>query len=122
MSRKIICPRCGKITSIDHDCPNKPRDTRKKEQLWSARWIHIRDAVRRRDGCCVLCWLNGKFTRGKAVHHVIPREVNDCDNMIYNEENCIYLCEDCHKLVHETKSSWKEYVDLFKGYINERKF
>lgn len=121
MTRKIICPRCGKITTIDHDCPNKPRDTRKKEQLWSTRWIHIRDAVRARDGACVLCWLNGKFTRGKAVHHIIPREVNDSDNSIYNEDNCIYLCEDCHKLVHETKTSWKEYVDIFKGYINERK-
>lgn len=121
MSRKIICPRCGKITTIDHDCPNKLRDTRKKEQLWSSRWINIRNDVRARDGACVLCWLNDKFTRGKAVHHIIPREVNDSDNSIYNEDNCVYLCEDCHKLVHETKSSWKDYVDLFKGYIHERK-
>lgn len=118
MSRKILCSRCGKIVDVNHDCPNKPKDTRKKEQLSNTRWVHIRNDVRRRDGCCVLCFMEGRFNKGFCVHHVIPREVNDSGDMIYNEDNCVFLCEDCHKRVHETKTSWKDYVSTFKGYIN----
>lgn len=119
MSRKILCSKCGKIVDVNHDCPNKLKDTRKKEQLSTTRWIHIRNNVRRRDGVCVLCWLEGRFTNGYCVHHVIPRDINDSDNSIYNEDNCVFLCEDCHHRVHETKTSWKDYVKLFKEYIND---
>lgn len=119
MSRKILCSRCGKIVDVNHDCPNKLKDTRKKEQLSTTRWIHIRNNVRRRDGACVLCWLEGRFNNGYCVHHVIPREINDSDNSIYNEDNCVFLCESCHHRVHETKTSWKDYVKLFKEYIND---
>lgn len=119
MSRKILCSRCGKIVDVNHDCPNKLKDTRKKEQLSTTRWIHIRNNVRRRDGVCILCWLEGRFTNGYCVHHVIPRDINDSDNSIYNEDNCVYLCEDCHHRVHETKTSWEDYVKLFKEYIND---
>lgn len=119
MSRKILCSRCGKIVDVDHDCPNKLKDTRKKEQLSTTRWVHIRNNVRRRDGCCVLCWIEGRFNNGYCVHHVIPREINDSDNSIYNEDNCVFLCEDCHHRVHETKTSWKYYVKLFKEYIDD---
>lgn len=115
MNRKIICPRCGKITAIDHDCPNKPRDIRKKDQLWSSRWINVRDSVRRRDGCCVLCWKEGTFTKGEEVHHIKPREVDNSDDSIYNEDNCIYLCKHHHHLVHS--EGWQKYYDEFKDYI-----
>lgn len=116
MSRKILCPRCGKVVEVNHDCPNKPKDKRKKPQLWNTRWTRIRDNVRRRDGCCVLCFMEGRFTKGRDCHHIVPREVNDSDDSIYNEDNCIYLCEDCHHLVHS--NGWKKYVDTFKEYIN----
>lgn len=122
MSRKIICPRCGKIVDVNHECPNKPKDQRKKEQLSNTRWVHVRDEVRRRDGCCVLCWLNGMYSKGDHVHHIIERQADSSDDNVYNADRCVFLCESCHKKVHETKNSWNEYVELFKGYINERKF
>lgn len=122
MSRKIICPRCGKIVDVNHECPNKPKDKRKKEQLSNTRWIHIRDEVRRRDGVCVLCWLNGMYSKGDHVHHIIERQADSSDDNVYNADRCVFLCESCHKKVHETKNSWKDYVELFRGYINERKF
>lgn len=121
MSRKILCSRCGKIVDVDHDCPNKPKDTRKKEQLSNTRWVHVRDEVRRRDGVCVLCYYSGILQRARVCHHIIPREVNNSDDMIYNEDNCVFLCEDCHHRVHESKTSWKDYVDIFKKHIEEVK-
>lgn len=118
MSRKIICPRCGKVVDVGHDCENKYKDVRKRTQLSNSRWIHIRNDVRRRDGCCVLCFMEGRFTNGYCVHHIIPREINNHDDMIYNEDNCVFLCEACHHRVHGTKTSWKDYVSTFKEYIN----
>lgn len=121
MSRKIICPRCGKIVEVGHDCDNKYKDSRKRTQLNNTRWVHIRNNVRKRDLVCYLCWYNGIIKKARDTHHIVPREINDSDNMIYNEDNCIYLCEDCHHEVHRTKNSWKEYVDIFKKHIEEVK-
>lgn len=115
MSRKILCSRCGKVTDVNHDCPNKPRDLRKKQQLWSSRWTHIRDDVRRRDGCCVLCWLDGQFNKGDEVHHIRPREIDNSDENVYNSDNCVYLCQYHHHLVHS--DGWQKYVSTFKEYI-----
>lgn len=119
MSRKILCSRCGKIVDVNHDCPNKLKDTRKKTQLQNTRWTRIRDEVRRRDGCCILCFMEGRFNKGYCVHHIIERSVDDSDENVYNEDRCVFLCKDCHKRVHETKTSWKDYVSTFKKYIEE---
>lgn len=117
MSRKYICNRCGKVVELGHDCPNKPKDTRRRKQLNNTRWIRIRDEVRRRDGCCVLCWLNGKYSKGNHVHHIIERKTDNSDDNVYNAGKCVFLCEDCHKLVHKTESEWTKYVDVFTKYI-----
>lgn len=117
MSRKILCSRCGKIVDVNHDCPNKPKDTRKREQLNNTRWIRIRDEVRRRDGACVLCWLNGKYSKGQHVHHIIERKSDGSDDNVYNADKCVFLCEDCHHLVHKTESEWTKYIDVFTKYI-----
>lgn len=121
MSRKIICPRCGKIVDVNHDCPNKPKDTRKREQLQGSRWQRIRDEVRRRDGCCVLCFMNGVYSKGAHVHHIIERQSDSSDDNVYNEDRCVFLCEDCHKRVHATQNEWKKYIDVFTKYIENRK-
>ena len=120
MSRKIICSRCGKIVDVNHDCPNAYKDKRVKKWQGS-RWNRIKQEVKARDGCCVLCFLNGVFSHGEHCHHIIPREVNDSDNSIYEADNCIFLCESCHHKVHETKTSWKDYIEIFQNYIKERK-
>lgn len=121
MSRKIICPRCGKIVDVNHDCPNKYKDRRKREQLSSTRWQRIRDEVRRRDVCCVLCWLNGEYNKGEHVHHIIERQTDSSDDNVYNVDKCVFLCENCHHKVHQSEGEWTKYIDMFTKYIEERK-
>lgn len=112
---KHICSMCGRIVDKDHDCPNRPKDTRKKQINVDSRWRKIRQEVRERDLCCKLCWSQGIYSKGEEVHHIIPREADDTEGMVFNPDNCIYLCQDCHHRVHN--DGWQKYVDLFKEMI-----
>lgn len=112
---KHICSNCGRIVGQDHVCPNRPKDTRKKQINVDSRWRKIRQEVRERDLCCKLCWYNGTYSKGEEVHHIIPREADDTEGMVFNPDNCIYLCRDCHHRVHN--DGWQKYVDLFKEMI-----
>lgn len=113
---KRVCQYCGRIVDYNHDCPNKPKrkDHRKKQINVDSRWPKIRQQVRERDLCCKLCMHNGVYSPGKEVHHIIPREVCD-EDQVFDVNNCIYLCCVCHHKVHET--GWKKYVKLFKELI-----
>lgn len=114
---KKVCKWCGRIVEYDHECPNKPKrkDTRKKNINVDSRWPKIRQQVRERDLCCKLCWHNGTYSKGEEVHHIIPREQDDVEQMVFNPDNCIYLCRDCHHKVHN--EGWKKYVKLFRELI-----
>ena len=111
---KKICARCGKLVSYDHNCY---KDTRKKEISTGSRWRKIRQEVRQRDLCCQLCWYNGTYSPGQEVHHIVPREVAD-DDQIFDVNNCIYLCRDCHHHVHNT--GWQKYKGLFEDIVKEK--
>lgn len=112
---KKVCQYCGRIVDNNHDCPNKPKDTRKKQISTDSRWRKIRQEVRERDLCCQLCLYEGHYTNGQEVHHIIPREADDVDQMVFNAGNCIYLCRDCHHRVHN--EGWKKYVKLFRKLV-----
>ena len=112
---KHICSTCGKIVAADHICPNKPKDTRKKQINVDSRWRKIRDQVRERDLCCKLCWSQSIYSKGEEVHHIIPREVCD-EDQVFDVHNCIYLCRDCHCEVHRV--GWQKYVDTLKEMID----
>lgn len=119
---KKICCYCGKIVEADHNCPNKPKDTRKKDinsGEGGSKWRKVRQQVRERDLCCKLCWYNGTYSKGEEVHHIIPREHDNVEQMVFNPDNCIFLCRDCHHKVHE--DGWKKYVKLFRGLIIDSK-
>lgn len=115
---KRICSTCGKIVGADHICPNKLKDKRRKDINKDSRWRKIRNEVRERDLCCKLCLYEGVYSPGKEVHHIIPREADDVDQMVFNADNCIYLCRDCHHRVHN--EGWKKYVKLFRKLINKQ--
>lgn len=115
---KHICSRCGRIVDNDHDCPNKPKDTRKKQISTDSRWRKIRQEVRERDLCCQLCLYEGVYSPGQEVHHIIPREHDNVDQMVFNADNCIYLCRDCHHRVHN--EGWKKYVKLFRKLVDSK--
>lgn len=117
---KRICTYCGKIVdSTTHKCDMKPKDNRKKQINVDSRWRKIRQRVRERDLKCMLCWNEGRFTNGQEVHHITPREVNDSESMVFNDDNCIYLCRDCHHRVHN--DGWQKYSDLFRELIDNNK-
>lgn len=120
---KHICPTCNRIVNEDHVCENKVKrkDTRRKQISVDSRWRKIRQQVRERDLCCVLCFLNGHFNNGKEVHHIIERSADDSEENVFNPDKCVYLCSDCHRnKVHETRDSWKDYIDIFNKYIKEK--
>lgn len=119
---KRICSYCGKIVDgADHNCPNKPKDKRKKDinsGTGSSEWRKVRENVKHRDIKCLYCWMRDRYSPIECVHHIVPREVNGDTDSVFNENNCIGLCRNCHAEVHRTKDSWKDYVDLFKELIN----
>ena len=118
---KRICSYCGRIVDTNnHDCPNKPKDKRRGRQLAkeSTRWKKIKAEVKARDLCCVLCMMNGHFTNYSECHHIVPREVNNNDDMVFNTDNCIMLCHDCHKIIHS--EGWRKYKGIFENYIKEK--
>lgn len=116
---KKICCYCGKIVGSDHKCSNKPKDNRKK-QINSGdganKWRKVRKQVKERDLCCKLCWYNGMYSPIQECHHIIPREHDNVEQMVFNPDNCIGLCRNCHHKVHEY--GWKKYVKLFRRLIN----
>lgn len=112
---KHVCATCGRIVGSDHNCPNKPKDTRKKQISTDSRWRKIRQAVRERDLCCQLCLHEGVYSPGQEVHHIIPREVAKEDKDVFDINNCIYLCKDCHHKVHD--DGWEKYALLFEELI-----
>lgn len=116
---KHICTNCGRIVDNGHVCPNKPKDTRKKQISTDSRWRKIRQEVRERDLCCQLCLYDGVYSPGQEVHHIIPREADDVDQMVFNVDNCIYLCRDCHHRVHN--DGWKKYIKLFRELVYKNK-
>lgn len=110
-----VCPTCGRIVGTDHVCPNKPKDTRKKQINCDSRWRKIRQEVKERDLCCQLCWSRGVYSPIEEVHHIIPREVRNEDAFVFSPENCIGLCRACHHQVHN--DGWQKYSKLLKGLI-----
>lgn len=114
---KKVCKWCGRIVEYDHECPNKPKrkDTRKKQISIDSRWPKIRQQVRTRDLSCKLCWHNGVYNKIDEVHHIIPRDVATDDDHVFEANNCIGLCRECHQTVHE--EGWQKYVGLFKELI-----
>ena len=122
---KRICKWCGKVVPYDHECEKKPKrkDTRKKNINSGTngnRWKKVRDEVRARDLCCVLCFLNCKFSNFDECHHIIERNTDDSDENVFNPDRCVMLCSSCHHKVHENPNEWKKYVKLFDDYIKEK--
>ena len=119
---KRVCSYCGRIVDSEtHDCPNKPKDMRRGRQLAkeSTRWKKLKADVKARDLCCKLCWYKGLYNPIEEVHHIIPREVQDDETHVFNADNCVGLCMDCHHEIHN--EGWKKYSKLLQQLIKEEK-
>ena len=75
----------------------------------SKTWKVFRDMILQRDFyMCVIC---GK-PNCNTIHHIIeltPVNINDA-TITLNQDNCITLCEECHRCVHGDYTHSKEEV------------
>lgn len=113
---------CGRIVnSEEHECVNKPKDTRRGRQLAtdSTKWRKVKHDVKCRDLKCVLCWYGGLYNPIEEVHHIIPIDINDSENYVYSVGNCVGLCRECHHKVH--KVGWNKYSKLLQRLIEKEK-
>ena len=117
MSRKI-CPYCGRIVATDHVCDKKPKDTRRKQINTDSRWPKIRAEVKERDLVCKMCWSRGIYSPIDECHHIIPRDVKSEDEYVFNADNVIGLCHDCHAMIH--REGWQKYVKLLQQLISKK--
>lgn len=62
----------------------------------------VYNTVTERDNyCCRLCG----STNWIQLHHILYRSQRR--DLINDVDNCIMLCDDCHKLVHSNKKKWQ---------------
>lgn len=70
----------------------------------SKAWKNAREEVISR--CFGICELCGK-RQGKIVHHIIHlnnENISDV-SISLNQDNLMFLCKDCHELVHKSNCS-----------------
>lgn len=73
------------------------------------RWLMISNAVKKRDGCCIMC----KSKNNLRAHHVSYED-------FYNPKFLVTLCDRCHEQIHEFTKVFKE--EFFHGRIRESLF
>lgn len=76
-----------------------------KLQIWAAK-IFERDNIK-----CAIC---GKTKLKMQAHHIIPVREIDNENLLFDINNGICLCSDCHKSIHMRE---KEYANKFRQMI-----
>ncbi len=63
-------------------------------------WNRIREKIIKRDkNKCQKCGAYSKSGSGLHVHHI--KFVKDFPELEFEHDNCITMCEDCHKLQHQ---------------------
>lgn len=76
------------------------RDKKSNAFYHSGAWVRLVNVIKiRESGLCLRCWSNNIMTAGRIVHHIIP--VKDDWNKRLDPLNCVYLCDECHSLVHK---------------------
>lgn len=79
-----------------------------KHKYGTKRWKILANDVKERDNyTCQKC--NRFITQGQwSVHHIIKvtKDNYNDDNIFYNSDNLILLCEKCHKAVHSDQADY----------------
>ena len=114
MALKKLCPKCSTLIAytdkycIKHIDADKQRHTQYKryrtdqteQSFYTCKeWRIVREVVIARDhGLCQICLGDKKITLFDAVHHKTPIKTDF--NKRLDVDNCICLCDSCHKLEH----------------------
>lgn len=69
-------------------------------------WRHLKSYVLKLQHYeCQLCGIQGKAVPADVVHHIIP--VRDRPDLALTQTNCMALCKECHKKIHESMKDRK---------------
>lgn len=91
-----------KKSTLEWKSPVKSGTTRNKSNKRITVSKEIYNTVIERDNySCRLCG----STNWIQLHHILYRSQRK--DLINNIDNCIMLCDDCHKLVHSSKKKWQ---------------
>ncbi len=93
-------PTLGQRTTTVGGWNADGRGSRHQRGYGSA-WERIRKEVLDRDaGLCQPCWRAGRYTRGRAVDHIIPRNEGGTDD----PSNLEVICARCHAIKTQAES------------------
>lgn len=80
----------------------KDRDYRK--MINTSRWRRLRKAILSEQPVCWRCSAEGRLSFSTEVHHRVPvetgRTVGDKEALMFNPDNLVGLCHDCHVRTH----------------------
>jgi 5-methylcytosine-specific restriction endonuclease McrA len=85
---------------------NKYKENPDLKNFLYAVGFFIRDYKLSKPKKCELCNNKKNILHG---HHYYPKSL--FPNLAFDKNNIIILCENCHKLFHRTKNSWKNLID-----------
>lgn len=84
---------------------------RNKSEFHTAYARQFKEAIRKRDGSCVLC-----HQEAIDVHHIEPYLL--AEDLRLDEKNCVLLCDQCHARA-DNKHHQKNIKPLLQNYIKE---
>lgn len=65
------------------------------------RWKRLRSAKFRDNPLCEICEARGLTSQTQEVHHIVPIDPNHPDeDFIFDYDNLLSLCYDCHSRLH----------------------
>jgi 5-methylcytosine-specific restriction protein A len=68
------------------------------------RWKRLRALKFRENPLCEKCLAKGLVRQTEEVHHIIPTNIQHPDeDLIYDYDNLISLCKECHTEAHNPK-------------------
>lgn len=105
--RKYCCKKClGEYLSKNQRGKNNPtynKDRKKRSFKSRIEWSEWRKIVFERDQ--YICQYCSKTNCNIEPHHLKPKSTNP--NLVYDVNNGITLCKDCHRTLHRLKPSNK---------------
>lgn len=119
---KTYCDKCETIFKKERKKYTTERVKEADKFTKTATWQSLRKEIIRRDGgVCKLCFLRGKIEYRKLqVHHIVKR-VDDL-SLVYNRENLVTLCRECHEEVEKLSPSKQRAMLKIEGNVKSEGF
>jgi len=91
--------------------PSNSRKTRVKIYA-SPIWQKLRQEYLSDNPLCQLCLKEGRLSNGDHIHHIIsPFSSNHPEQLAFDYDNLLTLCENCHGRIHgEKKEATLHYI------------